>query len=353
MAASNWGTDCRLEEWLFTGACEFDFFQAVRLLGLLQNERHGDTSAFSSDCVRFCAHNSLAFPASMIASLAYENGGPPRLTVNFLGLTGAEGALPAAYTEIAIDRESFGDDSFADFLDIFNHRLIQLFFDAWKKHHFFIGYEQVSGRESERDQFTACLYDLIGMGTTGLNGRMPVKDTGLLHYAGLLAQRPHSAEVLRSFLQDYFDVPVRVEQLLGKWHSLDKDELCRLGFEEPGNQLGVGAVAGDAVWSRQALVRIVLGPLDANQFRDFLPSGKGFEQAAALIRWCLGSTLEFEIQPTLRRDEVPPCWLGDTTLGKSQLGWSAWLRIEPFWFHATDAVFREEEQVRQEVQYGS
>ena len=34
------------------------------------------------------------------------------------------------------------------------------------------------------------LLDLIGMGTAGLQDRLPFADSGLLRYAGLLAQRP-------------------------------------------------------------------------------------------------------------------------------------------------------------------
>jgi len=356
MAASNWGTDCRLDESLFACACEFDFFQAVRLLTLLRNQSPAGVSGPSANVVRFRAHNSLSFPASSVASIESSNGDPPSMDVTFLGMTGPQGALPAAYTELAIDRACFGDRSFAEFLDLFNHRLIQLFYESWKKHHFVIGYEEARRipdgtkvLEDRPDEFTHSLFDLIGMGTPRLRGEMPVADLGLLHYVGLLAQRPHSADALRAFLHDYFQVPVSVEQFLGRWHCLDADELCALASGESNSLLGGGAVAGDAVWSRQALVRIVFGPLTAEQFRLFLPDGHGFEQAVALIRWFLGSTLDFEIQATLRREEVPFCRLGDEP-EDARLGWTAWLKSEPWWFTPTDAVFHEEDAVIQEQQ---
>jgi predicted dehydrogenase len=107
---------------LFASGYEFDFFQAVRLLTLLHGERHPEASSKPTDAVRFHAHNSLAFPASAIASIEEGNGGPPNMTVTFLGMTGPEGALPAPYTEIAVDREAFGDTSFAEFLDVLLER---------------------------------------------------------------------------------------------------------------------------------------------------------------------------------------------------------------------------------------
>jgi type VI secretion system protein ImpH len=348
MATSNWGTDRRLDESLFTSACEFEFFQAVRLLTLLREPREAGSAGPSANIVRFRAHNSLNFPASAIANLEPANGGPPAMEVNFLGMTGPRGALPVAYTEIAVDQECFGDRSFADFLDIFNHRLIELFFQVWRKHHFVVGYELSQRTKGPNDDFTSSLFDLIGMGTSGLRGRMAIKDLGLLRYAGLFAERPHSAEALRSFLSDYFGVRVEVEQFVGKWHALEPEEACELGTGDATSQLGGGAVAGDAVWNRESLVRIVLGPLTAEQFRNFLPDSPGFAEGVSLIRWFLGSTLDFEIQPTLRRDQVPPCRLGDES-SATRLGWSAWLRTEPFWAHATDSVFREDEQAQGEA----
>ena len=347
MAASNWGTDCRLDEFLFASACEFDFFQAVHLLTMFRDaNRDGDDSA--SPTVRFRAHNSLSFPASAIAELDRTDDGSPSMAVTFLGMTGPHAVLPVAYTELAVDHEAFGDHAFSDFLDVFNHRLIEFFYEAWKKHHFAIGYEEARHKASGEDDFTSYLFDLIGMGTGGLRGRSTVPDVALLRYAGLLAQRPRSAEALRIFLQHYFQLPVKVEQFVGKWHTLEPEEACCLGSGETSSQLGQGAVAGDAVWTLESLVRIVLGPLSYQQFQGFLPNGKRFEQAKSLIRWFLGTTLQFEIQDTLRREEVPPCGLGDETDG-ARLGWSAWLRTEPFWFHATDAIFCEEEKVSWEA----
>ena len=348
MATSSWGTGRRVDEILFGSAWEFDFFQAVRLLAHLYHERHPQAPAAQSEVVRFRSQNSLAFPASAVAEIEESGDGPPRMTVTFLGMTGPQGVLPAAYTEIAIDQESFGDTSFAEFLDIFNHRLIWLFYRAWEKHHFTIGYEQAHWNGAGQDEFTAHLFDLIGMGTAGLQKLMPLSQV-LPRYVGLISQRPHSAECLRALLHDYFGVPVEVEQFLGKWHGLEPDELCYLGSDEPNSQLGRGAVAGDMVWTRHALLRLVFGPLAAEQFRSFLPNGKRFTEAVALIRWFLGAALEFEIQPTLRGNQVPPCQLGDDTSTGPRLGWSTWLRTEPFFTAAKDAVFSEEELIGREA----
>jgi type VI secretion system protein ImpH len=350
MSASNWGTDRRVDDLLFAQGWEFDFFQAVRLLQRQHSEGQAGGDTRESEAVRFRVKNSLAFPASSIVDVEpgrVDRGKalPPQMTVTFLGLTGAEGVLPAAYTEIAVDRECFGDTSYADFLDLFNNRLIWLFYRSWEKHHFVSGYEESQAGNCDQDAVTAGLFDFIGMGTPHLRGRLPVPDLSLLRYAGLLAQRPHSAECLRSLLHDYFGLPIHVEQLMCRWHTLERDELCFLGSGEENSQLGCGAVAGDSVWTRQSLVRLVFGPLTAEQFRSLLPCGERFEKVAAVTRWFVGAALDFELQPTLLGDEVPACRLGDSAADSSRLGWSTWLRTEPFPHTAADAVFAEQEIV--------
>ena len=54
----------------------------------------------------------------------------------------------------------------AEFFDIFNHRLISLFYRAWAKYRFFIGYES-----GEQDMLTPKLMDFLGLGTPGLKSR--------------------------------------------------------------------------------------------------------------------------------------------------------------------------------------
>ena len=77
-----------LDEKLFEHPYQFDFFQAVRLLGLILNDRNlGGSDLPSEEIVRFKVRQSLEFPASSIYSLDTDND-PPRLTVAFFGLTG-------------------------------------------------------------------------------------------------------------------------------------------------------------------------------------------------------------------------------------------------------------------------
>src|SRR5207244_10484960 len=185
---------------------------------------------------------AMAFPASPVHDIERirDSSEPVRMTVAFMGLTGTQGVLPFYYTERMLDSKAAKDNALAAFFDLFNHRLVSLFYRAWEKHHPAVLYEIAAVRGGQLDAFTQYLFDLIGMGTRGLRGRLGIQDESLLLYAGLIAQRPHSASALRGILQDYFSLPVEIDQCVGSWYELAEADRCCLSDELEGNQLGVG-----------------------------------------------------------------------------------------------------------------
>jgi type VI secretion system protein ImpH len=311
-----------LEERLRNEPFLFEFFQAVRLLERLLPDkvRVGKFAPPSAEVARFKANSTLVFPASEIQALNWPARGPVEMKVNFMGLTGPEGVLPLPYTVFLVERARAGDSSAADFLDLFNHRVISLFFQAWEKYRFWIAYER-----GERDQFSHHLLDLIGLGTPGLQDRQAVPDDSLLYYSGLLAQHPRSAVALEQILSDYFDVPVEVEQFAGGWYRLDTNDQCSFdGRNDCSEQLGAGAVVGDEVWDQTARVRIKIGPLSLAQYKEFLPTGSAFEPLRVLTRFFSNDEFDFEVQLTLNRHEVPRCELGAEGGTAPRLGWTTW-----------------------------
>ena len=342
MAAPRRRTGSSLREDLFSRGFEFDFFQAVRLLARLcpQRKAVGGAARPAEEIARFEAHLTMAFPASSIHEVRpAEDGGPPRVTVAFMGITGTQGVLPFFYTERLIARKAARDTSMAAFFDIFNHRLASLFYRAWEKHRPATLYEMAAVRDRRPDPFTRDLFDLIGMGTAGLRGRMQVPDEGLLFYAGLIAQRPRSASALRGLLRDYFAVPVEIEQCIGSWYALEEPDRCYLSPELERNQLGEGTFLGDEIWNQQARFRIRIGPLGFDRFREFLPDGKALGQLRELTRFMTGQAMVFEVQVALRAAEVPWCRLDDKGFDAPRLGWMGWLKTGEFRSDAGDAVF--------------
>lgn len=337
MATPDRRTDPPLEELLFEEGYRFDFFQAVRLLERLLPDRPpiGRDAEPHREVVRFHSRLSLSFPPSAIHEIAREGDGTGqvRMTVAFMGLTGPSGVLPHQYTELLIERARRKDSTLREFLDLFNHRMISLFHRAWEKYRFPIAYER-----GEEDRFSQYLFDLMGMGTGGLRGRLEIADERLLFYVGLLAQRPPSAHALERLLQDYFGVPAEVSQFEGQWIELSEEDQSSLGASGKNHELGVSTVAGRRIWDQQAKFRVKVGPLTFRQFCDFLPDGATFRPLAQLIRFFVGQELDFDIQLILRAGEVPTCRLGKPGPGGQKLAWSTWLKTREFTRDATQPI---------------
>jgi type VI secretion system protein ImpH len=301
----------------------FDFFQAVRLL-LRVSAGGKPVGGFvnpQDEAVRFTAEPSLAFPPNNIDDIALD-GDAARMNVTFMGLTGPAGVLPRCYSAFLLERLRERDHALKEFLDIFNHRFISLFYRAWQKYRFGVAYE----REGI-DKVSAYLACLIGLGTGELDGLLAIPHDRLLFYAGLLSLQPRSAGALKQLLEDYFDVAVEVEQFIGVWRPLCPEDQCRFAEGDSyAEQLGVAAVAGDAMWDPQSRIRLKIGPLTGEQYQSFLPSGSAWEPLRELTRFFCGPTLEIETQLILRRDEVPRCHLGLDDDAGPRLGWFTWIR---------------------------
>jgi len=333
----------RLERELRNDIWTFDFFQAVRLMERLRPDRDpvGTFRPPSGEVVRFGANTSMAFPASRIQELQWSDSSAPFMVVNFMGLTGPMGVLPLYYSELIRQRIREKDHTLKNFFDLFNHRMISLFYQAWEKYRFQVAYER-----GDRDRFSHHLLDLIGLGTRGLANRQAVSDDSLIFYCGLLSLHPRSASALRNVLVDYFEVPVEVEQFVGAWYALDPDNQCRFDAADTyAEQLGVGAVAGDEIWDQQSGLRLTLGPLSLHQYLDFLPNGSAYAPLQALSKFFVGGQLEIEIQLVLKREEVPACELDDEPEAGGdkpmpQLGWVTWAKSAPMRRDPGDTILR-------------
>jgi type VI secretion system protein ImpH len=351
-----------LSELLLRESHRFAFFQAVRLLERLARERAeagenwpfapvGHDEAPDREVVRFRALPSQSFPTAPVVQLKAPawrdppSGGPRtpvEMIVAFLGLTGPQGVLPPHYTALLLRRIRDKDFALRDFLDLFNHRVISLFYRAWEKYRLPFAYERSRQAGQPADPCTQSLYCLVGLGTGGLRGRLDVADETFLYYAGHFAHSPRSAVALEGILADYFEVPVRIEQAKGQWLTLTEEDRTRLpgwGHPAPNNQLGQGFILGERVWDAPSKFRVRVGPVSRSRFRRFLPDGDTLRALCQLVRSYVGPDLDFDVQVVLEPAEVPAWQLGGGDAEGSRLGWSLWARNRDFERPVDDAVF--------------
>lgn len=328
MAGSGWRKDRALIEQLYAESYRFDFFQAVRLLESLADARSselGEGAYAEREAVNFRSSLSAVFPASELDQLAPGDvaAAPPEMTVNFFGLGGAFGPMPRPFSERVLTQARRRDTAARDFLDIFNHRLVSLFYRVRRRHR-----AALSRGGPERSELTQPLLALLGLGTTGLQGRLDgLPDRALLQFAGLLALAPRSLHALERAVAAHFSVQVKGEPLTGRWVALGDGQQTRLGASGQNSRLGDGFVLGERYWDQAGAIRLTLGPLDFERFQSFLPIGDAHRPLRALIGFASDEQVDCDLILVLMAAEIPKLRL--SAVDGARLGWTSWLCTRP------------------------
>jgi type VI secretion system protein ImpH len=300
-------------------ALRFDFFQAVRLIENARPElpRVGESLRPRDDAVRFTQRPELVFfPTTLGSFKPGHEARPPQLAVNFFGMLGPHGPLPTHLTEYVRDRERNADDpTFARFLDLFQHRMVSLFYRAWAN-----AQPAVSVERPGRDRFATYVGSTFGLGEAALRERDNVQDFAKLHFAGLLAMPTRHAAGLKLILARYFRLPVEIEQWVGHWMPLPAESLTRLGARDSA-ALGVSTLLGARVWDGQHKFRIVIGPLALADYERFLPGGESLKRLEDWVRNYVRDGLDWDVNLQLRQADVPRLKLG----ANARLGYTSWL----------------------------
>jgi type VI secretion system protein ImpH len=294
-----------------------DFYETLRRIECLyaNHPRWAEAKLPVDEPVRLGQDPDLAFAPSPLASFELRGAYPPRLQVRLFGLLGPNGPLPIHLTEYARERlRNAGDPTFSRFLDVFHHRFLAMFYRAWAQ-----AQPHVSRDRPGEDHFARHVSALLGMMLESFHDRDTVPDVAKLFHAGALVRHVRNAEGLAVILQDFFRVPVEVEEFVGHWMQLGPNEQTALARD--GATLGTGAVLGRRVWDRQHKIRVQLGPVGLADYESFLPGGTMLQKLVDWVRLYLSFELDWDVRLMLAMDEVP-----QLTLGRAgRLGWTTWL----------------------------
>jgi type VI secretion system protein ImpH len=294
----------------------FDFYSALRRIerSFPERPRIGDSAARRDEYVLLGQDPFLDFPASNLSKAERDQLGRLRVFVKFLGLLGPQGALPLATTEESHAWMLARDDAFPRFLDLINHRFIQLFFRAWSDSRPVAQHDR-----PEQDRFIAYIGSVIGVGSAPYRDLDTVPDPGKLAFAGLIGPQAKSASRLKSFISGLFGVEAEIEEFVGSHLAFDKSERTLLG--QKGSALGVDALVGGSVFSVQDKFRLRIYVKDLKEYESFLPSGRRCEQLADAVYFFVGDQLDWEVELALPAGAVEPAKLGKG----GRLGWTGWM----------------------------
>lgn len=321
----------RLLDALRRAPWRFGLFPLLRRLDALQPERPrlGSSTRTADDPVRLGQMPSLVFaPAELAALEPGADGRPPRLMLHSFGLLGPNGPLPTHLSEYAQQRlRQDSDPTFARFLDVFNHRMTALFYRGWAQ-----AQPAVSFDRPPDDRFGVYLQALGGTGMPALQARDAMPDLAKRHYAGFLGCQTKHADGLRAILSGLLGLPVHIDEFIRRWLELPNDCRLRLGESPTSGSLGETTTLGARVPDHQSKFRVRIGPTSLADYERLLPGGAALKLVRAVTRNYVGDQLDWDLNPVLAADQVPPLRLG----GGVRLGWTTWLASRPLGRDADD-----------------
>jgi type VI secretion system protein ImpH len=304
----------------------FSLFAALRVLEKASagQPRFGESRKASDDVVRLGQAPHLVFAPSDVASVATDEEGRIALEQYGFGLFGPNGALPLHWTELAYERRHQKEDgTIVDFLNVFQHRLISLFYRAWAQ-----GEPSVNLDRPEGDRFRTYVGAFLGIAPDSAHDADEVEDFARLSRAGRFALQTRSADGLEAVLSDYFCIPIEVRPYSGEWLDIPAGLHSRLGEQ----QLGMSTTLGATTWQCQHKFEIVLGPLSGGQFENFLPGARGLTELHSLVRFYTNDEWGWQVRLLLQDADIPGASLGgagqrgaERDSNGNRLGWTSWL----------------------------
>ena len=323
----------------------FDFFQLVKLLENETNTSNevGDFTPVNLEKIKFKTNPQLNFEPAPIKSIqrvkkqnqqrkrseaAPKETMQSELEVNFWGLNGSAGTLPFHYSELITQRMRNNDYALRDFIDIFNHRSLSLFYKSWQKHRPWL---QHPSKDEVVSKYKVNHHQEILKGLTGLSGEHNASfnkpEGAWLNYAGFASARICSASTLKQAINHHFDLSVRINEFKGQWEHMPADVRARLADRKSNgmnNVLGVSALLGARCWNAQNRFEVEIVEIEYEQFMTFSPGSEKLNALYELIKFKVGTELDFDLVLKVQKSKLHPASFKS---GKQpQLGWNSRLQ---------------------------
>lgn len=281
----------------------------------------GSTWRVHHEPVRFRPHPGMGFPASEIKSFeaAEHPHLPPTVRITFMGLYGVESPLPTHYIDDITQRRE-GYEATADFLDIFNHRLIAQYYRIWRKYSYPATFE-----EGGKDKTSQYLLGLAGLGIDGCTGSVAAPASRFLALLPVMLLPGRTAEGMASLVR--LLAPGTQVKI---WHH-DKrrvplKKFLAMSVSQPvtlTNRPVMGGYATDV--NSQVLMRLTTN--DPAEVQGWLPGGELHSDLMALLNVYLGSRLNVRLQLCVDRSLLPNATMSvSAKVGAVQLGRTAVMR---------------------------
>ena len=269
---------------------------------------------------RFFTNPKINFPVGDIEQLIIleEDGREVfQFLVNFLGLQGSSGPLPGSVLD-EIAEEHNNNPIQSIYLDFFNHHLITLFHQIWRKYKYYIKFNP-----NFSDNYSRNIMNLLGVSRdfiefTHLNWHK------IFYHLGIIQSGIRTKEALTSIIQHYFDLhDISLEEHVRKIVEVEVEQKNQVGIKNV--MLGENFILGDKIESFSNKFRVNINNLKLDEFHQFLPNTKKYRQLQELIRFLLKDPLPYDVLLGLHPDTKSTFILGKDN--SSFLGWTTLINI--------------------------
>lgn len=319
----------------------YNFYQLVELLHQMSVawEKPIHTPGPASEAIRFKSTASLAFPTRDIIALDVSPRGQFELEVSFLGLHGSQSPLPGYYLDSLAWEDAQNENRLTDFMNVFNHRLLTLLHQIWRKYRYYICFD------NSTDEFSRRMFSLVGLGSEAIRQKLQINHGKMLAYAGLLASPGRAPEVICSLVSHCFGL---ANVTLHSWQqrkvAIPPSQQNRLGskvrvrgkkFDEK-SVLGVNFSLGAQVADRSGKFLLCINKLTREQFLSFLPDGENYAPLVMFVAFIMRDQFAWDLRLGLAEQQVGGMVLG--TKQNNLLGWTSFLGTPEEKPHVTISV---------------
>ncbi|OBY51378.1 type VI secretion system baseplate subunit TssG [Aggregatibacter aphrophilus] len=300
---------------------DFNFHQLIEVVAKASsaNLELLENTLLEDSLYLFSSNPKISFPLSDIEKVNIinrDNKTQFNIVVNFLGLQGSSGPLPGSVLDEIAEEFYESEHIKIKYLDFFNHHLISLLHQIWRKYKYYIKF-----KEDFSDIYSKNMMSLIGI-SREYSEYSHLKWDKIFYYLGIIQSRIRTPQVLSTIIQYYFSLDkVEIKEHARQLVQLDSEQRSSLGNNNM--MLGDDFIAGDVVESFSNKFDVAIHNLDISQFYQFLPLGHKYTELKELIRFLLKDPLPYDISLGLHPQTHSTFVLGENK--SSLLGWTTLL----------------------------
>lgn len=302
-------------------------------LVLYLSERYPDSF------IQFSINTGSQYPIFDIKSYEQLSSNHWRIVFNAAGLLGPYATLPSHDQSTLVNQGPQVRQVVSDFFDIFHHRLLFWSFVSWRQMRPSLTYSLAIGSyvkqnndvlDTDLDRFifsqngrSTSSYALFLQSLSGIRGPFDEMASFLSIETMLMPAGSTNAHALVTLLKRYFNLPIFLKTFIPDRCLLSIDQQTQLALLGRNNQLGQTTILGQSVWMLSGQCTLYIGPLNREQFIDFIPGGDQLEYFRLMVMRLVDQSLRVNVCLVVKKEAIISLKLSDSE--ESRLGINMWL----------------------------